>query len=108
MMNHGVQIPPRLREAMAQDQAFSLIQQQSKPTVMDKIPVTNINPRMVDDQMKAVEHRLRHDAQIFQEEADSGRRPILPSSFLQARDPDDDDTEADDAKLDRETDAPNP
>merc|ERR1719359_603273 len=51
--------------------------------IMDKIPVENINPHMVDDQMKAVEHRLRHDAQIFQEEADSGRRPILPGSFLQ-------------------------
>lgn len=112
MMSHGVQIPPRLREAMAQDQAFSLIQSQSKPSVMDKIPVTNVNPQQVDEQMKAVEHRLRHDAQIFQEEADSGRRPILPSSFLQ-RDVDDDDDDkdaADDAKLDHDTsdEPPNP
>merc|ERR1719502_2156842 len=80
---------------------------------MDKIPVTNVNPQQVDEQMKAVEHRLRHDAQIFQEEADSGRRPILPSSFLQTRDVDDDDDDkdaADDAKLDHDTsdEPPNP
>jgi len=94
LANHGVKIPQRLRDAMAADKAMSLVQ--TKPSIIDQIPVTHMTPRMVDDRMKAVEHRLRHDAQIFQEEADSGKRPILPESFLQTSEagPDDDDAES--------------
>lgn len=94
LANHGVKIPQRLRDAMAADKAMSLVQ--TKPSIIDQIPVTHMTPRMVDDRMKAVEHRLRHDAQIFQEEADSGKRPILPESFLQTAEaePDDDDAES--------------
>ena len=78
---------PRADEALDHrpdpDHAHDAAHGAPPPRVSFERSVARALPAQVDDRMKAVEHRLRHDAQIFQEEADSGKRPILPESFLQ-------------------------